>query len=154
MWVATALAPGLSFITRCGFGVVGLLEELGCWSVEAPLCGFEFSRSAGVAFSVPGVLPVVPMVEGDGWESFCPEAPVVEVVLPCWSLTVVSGTFLLCWLRLGLPGTVCSTLPAVDVPLPGVAVVCADLLELLVSEGVDAFCAIVRLNPNIAITPR
>ena len=77
--VAMALAPGVPFITRCGVGVFGLLEEFGCWSVGVPrLRSVRRSRILRA-----GVLPVVPMVEFEGRVSLCPDAPVVEVVLLC-----------------------------------------------------------------------
>jgi hypothetical protein len=80
--VATARAAGVILVMRCGVGVVGLVEELGCWSVGEPSWGVVVAL-AGAEFSVPDVLPVVPIVDVEGRESDWPEAPVVEVVLLC-----------------------------------------------------------------------
>ena len=60
--------PDVSFITICGAGLLGLLEELGCWSVDdAGLA--ELPLSPGLRISVSGVLPVVPIVDVEGRES-------------------------------------------------------------------------------------
>ena len=60
----------------------GLLVAFGCWSVGVPLGAGVFC-SCGVRSGVPGVLPVVPMVDVDGCSVSCPATPVVEVVLLC-----------------------------------------------------------------------
>ncbi len=73
-----ARAAGVPFIAMlCGVDVLGLLEELGCWSVEDPFCGSAPRRSSGAEVSAPGVLPVVPMLGVAGCSLFWPDAPVV-----------------------------------------------------------------------------
>ena len=89
LWVAMALASGVAFIAiLCELGG---LEEFGCWSVESPL-GCSLAGFAGGALSGSELLPEVPLRECEGALSLSPEAPVVEVVLLCWSCTVGSGT--------------------------------------------------------------
>lgn len=76
----TARVAGVGVNSACGEAASGPVEELGCWSGGVP---FRGKVAGGFGFEVAGVLPAVPMVEGEGWVLFCPAASGVDIVLLC-----------------------------------------------------------------------
>ena len=76
----TARVAGVGVNSACGEAASGAVEEFGCWSGDDSFCGMV----AGCFwFDVAPVLPVVPMVEGEGWVLFCPAASGADIVLFC-----------------------------------------------------------------------